>query len=225
MNGSPLSLGTAHEGRTSHRIVSPGLPSSARETFDPAQLLIETVPSEFCGRRVRRLTDTVQLAYIASCWVQDLSEQSIHPSLVNSLFDAVNLLRVSDRTFNWDRLVSSLDNELATASTYVLIAYLSRMKHPGVPRSIACDLRNRQNLIGDPELAVLLALIEKFLVAGRPYSYFHSWHIWQNLFKPGVHMRKVLMLPWRIAFPPTYPDRFNARVQARRAKRWIQGLR
>ena len=193
--------------------------------FDAARVLLETVQCEFRGRPVRRLTDSLQLAYIASSWTKDLSEQSIHPSLVTSLFDATSLLRVADRAFDWDRLSSSLDNELAAASTYVLIAYLSRRKHPGISPSMESEFRNRQSMIGDPELLVLLSLIEKYLVAGKPFRYFNSWHVWLNLFQPGGHARKLLMLPWRVGFPPSYPHRFNAFEQARRIRRWFQRYR
>ena len=191
--------------------------------FDPARVLLESVPCQIHGRQARCLPDDLQLAYIASSWTKDLSEQPIHPSLITPVFDAIHLLRASGGTLDWHKLFASLDNELAAASLYVLIVCLVRMNHPGVPPSLVAALRDRQSIIGERELRILLALIDDFLVAGRPFPFFNSWHVWVNLFKPGAHTGKLLMLPWRIAFPPTYPHRFNVLLQARRVKHWFRG--
>ena len=145
--------------------------------FDPARVLLESVPCQIHGRQARCLPDELQLAYIASSWTKDLSEQSIHPSLIAPIFDAIHLLRASGRPLDWHRLVASLDNELAAASLYVLIVCLARMNHPGVPPCLIAALRDRQSIIGEPELRVLLALIENFLVSGRYFPVFNSWHV------------------------------------------------
>jgi len=69
---------------------------------------------------------------------------------------------------------------------------------------------------------VIDRLIDDYLVRGRPFTLFNSWHIWLNLLEPGSHLAKLALLPWRIAFPPSYPHRFDLRGQAARLARFFR---
>jgi len=190
--------------------------------FSPAHIASESVATVFHGRPVHRLSDELQLVYIASYWIQNLMEQAIHPSLVAPLLDAVVLLNSPKETFDWDRLVSSLDNELAVAALYIMLAWLARHGLAEPPLAILSELRNRQQIIAGPELSVIHRLIDKYLVGGRPFTLFNSWHVWLNLLEPGSHTAKLALLPWRIAFPPSYPHRFDPREQAARLARFFR---
>ena len=181
-------------------------------------------PSAFHGRNVHRLLDEVQLLYIAAYWMRDLSMHSIHPTFLVPLLDAVILLTATRESFDWNRLVSSLGDDQATASLYVLLAFLAGHALIDVPAGVLKQLATHQSLIGPTERRTLGFLLDRYLLGGRPFTLFHSWHAWLNLLEPGPRFAKVLMLPWRIAFPPSYPHRYDWRAQAVRVAHLIRRL-
>lgn len=189
--------------------------------FDPDSVRQQSVPWVFHGRPVLRLSTELQLAYIASYWVNNLSDHPVEQSFVAPLFDAVTLLRTADPAIDWDRLLALLDNELATAALDVLLSYLCRQQLVAVPDHVLVALRQRQKIVGATERGILLAMVDRHLVGGQRFGWFNSWHLWRNLLESGPHSVKLLKLPWRIAFPPTYAHRFDAGAQARRLVRWM----
>jgi hypothetical protein len=191
--------------------------------FDPDSVRRQSVPSVFHGRPVLRLSTELQLAYIASYWVNNLSDQPMQQSYLAPLLDAVTLLRTADPGIDWDRLLALLDNELAIAALDVLLSYLCRQQLVAVPDHVLLALRQRQQIVGATERGILLAMIDRYLVGGQRFGWFNSWHLWRNLLEPGPHSKKLLTLPWRIAFPPAYPDRFQTKAQLGRLRRWITG--
>jgi len=189
--------------------------------FDPDSVRRQAVPTEFHGRPVLRLSTELQLAYIASYWVNNLSAQPMDQSFLTPLFDTVSLLRTAGPGIDWERLLASLDNELATAALYMLLSYLCQQQHISVPDYVLAALQQRQRIVGATERRILLSMVDRHLVGGRRFEWFNSWHLWQNLLEPGSHSAKLLKLPWRIAFPPAYAHRFDAVAQGRRLVRWI----
>jgi hypothetical protein len=192
--------------------------------FSPDHIGAQSIDSTFCGLPVKRLTDELQLVYVASYWTQDLCAYRMHPSFVAPLFDAVRLLGLPQRTLDWAGLLGWLDNETARASLYLLLAYLSRRGVAAIPSAVLTRLAAGQNLVAGPELRVIHALLDRHLVAGRPFKLFNSWHFWANLLEPGSHVAKVLKLPWNILFPPSYPHRYSLRRQLQRMSQLARRL-
>lgn len=192
------------------------------ELFDIGSVERRSTPVKLNGTEARRLHEELQLVYIASCWVNNLCENPMDQSFMAPLFDAVVLLRKYDRHFDWNRLLASLDNEVATASLYVMLDYLARREFIEAMPALRMELKQRQNLVGRAERAILHRLIDSYLLAGRRFTAFHSWHIWLNLLESGPHAAKVMRLPWRVAFPPRYPHRFDPLAQARRLMRRLR---
>ena len=94
--------------------------------FSPSNLAAHSIASTYHGRPVFRLTDEMQVVYIASYWMRDLSMHGIHPSFVIPLLDAVHLLKASRQALDWDRCFAWLDNDMAIASLYIMLAYFCR---------------------------------------------------------------------------------------------------
>ena len=83
-----------------HHDLFPSLATVRRSRiYDGSPLAEHSVASEFHGRPVLRLTNELQLAYIASFWVRDLSTHRIDPSFVVPVLDAACLLGSSRHTF------------------------------------------------------------------------------------------------------------------------------
>jgi hypothetical protein len=195
--------------------------------FSRPQVATQSVASTFHSRLVHRLTDELQLVYIASSWIKDLTQHNIHPSFVPSLLDAVYLLKASETSLDWDDLFGWLDNETAMASLYVMLAYLSRCGLHQFAPSILSRLASRQNLVGTAELRIITSVLDSYLIAGRPFtSLFSDWHatiVLNAMLASGSHTAKLLSLPWTVAFPPSIPDRYSMRYQLGRIARVLRG--
>jgi hypothetical protein len=153
------------------------------QVFGGARLVEHLVASQFHGRPVLRLSDELQLTYISAYWVRDLSTYRIHPSFVAPVLDAACLLGSSRLSFDWQRLMAETADDHA------------------------------QSIVGPLERGVPQFFLRRYLFGGRSFTLFNSWHIWSNLLACGGHLAKVAALPWRIAFPPKYPHRYDARLQ------------
>lgn len=151
--------------------------------------------SVFQTRSVRRFTDELQLAYIASSWMRDLTLSGVQPCFLASLFDAVYLLKASAIRLDWNKLLSSLDDDTAAASLYVTLGFISRHGLCTVPREAFSFLRANQRLVGRLQIRAIHAMLNNCLVGGRF---------------------------WTLPLPPPVPGRYNLRNQLH--KRWLGRL-
>jgi hypothetical protein len=165
--------------------------------FGPSQLVAQSVASSFHGRPVNRLSDELQLVYIATSWMRDLMYCKIHPSHLNSLLDVLFLLQAAHRALNWDRLFGWLDKGMAAAYLYVTLDYVaSRGLHPVAP-AILSHLASRQRIVGALQLWAIQAMLDRYLLGGRP---------------------------WTAVFPPPVPGRYSVAYQLRkRLRRLLAG--
>lgn len=205
-------------------------PQSARVRrnglFSPSQIAAQSVASTFHGRPVSRLTDELQLIYLAAYWIRDLSMHESHPSFVIPLLDAIYILKRTNRTLDWKGLCHWLDNDVAMASLYLMLAYLSRCGLDGVPSEVLPRLASGQDIVGSLELKIIHAMIDRYLIEGRRFTrLFHSSRVWDTFLAPGPHAAKLLVLPWNILFPPLSPDRYSITYQLERIPRLLRRLR
>jgi hypothetical protein len=195
--------------------------------FSPAHVAARSVSSAFHGSTVNRLGDELQLVYIASSWVRDLSGYGIRASFVPPLLDAVYLLNATRRTLDWDELFGWLDNPMAVASLYVMLTYLSRHSLCQVEPAILSRLAARQDFIGPLVLRIIHSILDKYLLGGRPFSRFNrEWHVsivLGTLLAPCSSGRKLVAVPWNILFPPSIMERYRLRYQLGRIGRALRG--
>jgi Uncharacterised nucleotidyltransferase len=195
--------------------------------FSPLHVAAHSVSATFHGSVVNRLADELQLVYIASSWVRDLSRYGIHASFVPPLLDAIYLLNATDHTLDWDELLGWLDNPMAVASLYVMLSYLSRNSLYQVDPPILSRLASSQDVIGPSVLRVLHRMLDKYLVGGRAFSRFPSdWHVsivLSTLLAPGSSGRKLASVPWNILFPPSVAERYSVRYQFGRIAKALRG--
>jgi hypothetical protein len=195
--------------------------------FSPSHVAAHFVASSFLGRPVNRLSDELQLVYIASSWLRDLSRHGVHASFVPPLLDALYLLKATKRTLDWEGLLGWLDNAMAIASLYVMLTYLSRRGLHDVSPTILSRLASGQDIVGSLELAIIHAILDKHLIGAKPFRRpFSDWHaliVLQTLLAPGSSARKLLSLPWNLVFPPSIPNRYSVRYQLERMARLWRG--
>ena len=168
------------------------------DVFTVANVAAQSVVSTFRGRRAQRLTDELQLLYIASCWVGDLARHdiAIHPSCVPPLLDVLYLLEASAKTLDHARLVVGAGSEMAMASLYVMLAYLARHGLGSDSRRLSRVLASSQKVVGPFQLRIIHGVLDRYLIGGRP------WNLPLPLPVPGRYsvrhqLRKRLRGVWR----------------------------
>lgn len=181
-----------------HRELFP--PSSRIATeraFSRANLAAELRPSSFRNCRVNRLSEELQIVYIASHWAFALSRVG---GIVGML-DLVYLLAKA-RTLRWERILEWLDGSPATTYVYVLLSYLSRHQLIRLPSEVLHELFARQRSFGRANLRVLHTLLDRYITEGREFDVLVSARnfdvLWTNLARPGTPARNVLRAVWSL---------------------------
>lgn len=169
---------------------------STGNLFGPANIARESAASTFRGREVCRLSDVLQLVYVGCYWARDLSRLSVHLSFVPPLLDIVEILSNRQGTFDWEHLFGLLDNERAIACLYLVLSYLDRRELARLPPAILPWLATHQRNVGAGELRAIHAVVDKFLIVGRPFfKPLSTSHVWENLLAPEPYMVKLVSLP------------------------------
>lgn len=161
-------------------------PFSADRAFGPWGLSQHVIASQYHGRAVQRLSPELQLAYIASSWLNDLTLRSMHPSFIASLFDAVYLLASAGPALDWSSVLDAPDTDMVTACLYTMVAYLPRFGAAPAAPAVLATLASRQSLVGALQLRLMHAMLDRHLIGGRP---------------------------WRLPLPPPVPGRYSLRRQ------------
>lgn len=139
--------------------------------FDATNVAAQSVASTFHGRPVCRLTDELQLLYIASKWYDDLARHSVHPSGVAPLLDVIYLLKASGRLLDRARLVIGPDSETAMASLYTTLAFLARHELGSESRALSRVLAANQKTVGPLQLEIIHAALDWYLIGGRYWNF------------------------------------------------------
>ena len=197
--------------------------------FAPDTLEHYAVDSAFAGRPVRRLSAELQLVYLASYWMRDMSNYGPNPTFAKSLFDAVYLLGPSGPDFDWDGMLEWLDNDFARASLYALVSFLATRGLCRVPEGILARLAAAQDIAGALENRILGAMIDRGLIEGRPLlGSFGERHpmiaetVLRSMLSDGSPAAKLLSLPWAMVFPPWIAERYTLRYQRERLGRLLR---
>lgn len=187
-HGAPL-----HEPRRDvwveiHRSLYPeGDEFASRHLFSAAAVMANVVKSTFRGLPVLRLCPELQLAYIASSWMRDITVSRIQASFLASLVDALYLLKRGGAALDWQKLERWTDDDLPTASLYVLLTYLASRGLSRLPLHVTQSLAGRQTLVGALQLHIIHAMIDRHLVGGVP---------WLSVLPPPVAGRYSFRRQW-----------------------------
>jgi len=139
--------------------------------FSPTNIGANSLESAFHGLPALRLGTELQLLYIASSWMRDMTLSRIHASFLPSIFDAIFLLNDKGETLDWAKLLSWADDDIPTASLHVLLTYLASRASCAVPLPVCETLAKRQRLVGTIQLSVIHAMLERYLIGGRAWNH------------------------------------------------------
>lgn len=171
-------------------------PVGADTIFGLEHINAELRPSVFRGRRVNRLSDELQVVYLASHWVFGFRRVR---GMVGML-DVIRLL-TNARSLRWGRILEWLEgSSVAATSLYLLLSYLSRHRLVDIDPQILRALRARQRSFGGVNLRMLHAVIDRYVVSGRPFGHLMSARnfdiVWRNLSSPRRPSHNLLQLLW-----------------------------
>lgn len=194
----------------------------ADRLFQPKHLTAQLQPSTFQGRSVTRLSDEMQLVYIASHWARDYNLTAVLGA-TNALLDIIYLLSHRQRPLEWGKILEWLQGSVATAPLYLLLTYLQRYRLIDVAPEILAELSRRQQPLGPPTLAILHALIDRYVVDGRTHGPILNARtlsiLWNTLFLPGSPWGNLLRVPWHLL-----PSRHNISRLLRQTRSCILSL-
>ena len=180
-----------------HRGLVPPDTELARErVFTGAHVRGEIRPAVFRGQVTTRLSDELQLAYLAAHWGR-------HFRATGGLFamlDVIYLLRTAGGRLDWNRMLEWLRvSPIAATHLYVLLTSLGRHRVADVPREALRDLRRCQRGFGAMNLRLAHGLVDRYMVNGRPHGRLLSdvrvTLLWRTLLSRGSPYQNLARIP------------------------------
>jgi hypothetical protein len=173
------------------------------KVFRLTHLATQLRHSTFHGREVTRLSEELQLVYLAAHWSHSYNSVDVLGSMI-AMVDLIYLLGNSKNPLHWESILEWLHGSAAAVPLYLLLTYLRRCDLITVDAEVLRELARRQGALGKLNLTVLHALIDRYLVDGRAPGTILSARtlsiLWQSLLLPGPPWRNLLLFPWHL-FP------------------------
>jgi hypothetical protein len=161
--------------------------------FTLERVLAERQPSTFRGRPVHRLSDELQLVYLAAHWAYGLR---LERGLVGML-DVIRLLHAGTRP-RWERIFEWIAASRAANHVYLLLTYLARRRLVDLDAQTLGQLFRRQRAFGRATLRAAHAVIDRYVVGGREFGSLMTERnfgiVWDTLLAPGPPSRNVLAM-------------------------------
>jgi hypothetical protein len=154
----------------------------------------ELQPSEFRGRKVTRLSNELQIVYIASHWARDFK---IIGGMVE-MIDMIYLLRNAGDSINWEKILLWLDGSASATYLYLMLTFLNKHHLIDIAPQVLDALFRRQRSFGQLNLRILHALMARHLVDGRTFGRVldsgRTHFVWTTLLSPTAPSQNLLVL-------------------------------
>jgi hypothetical protein len=175
--------------------------------FDTLDRAAELRPACFQGRTITRLSDELQVVYLAAHWAYEF--RSVGGII--ALFDMIFLLQEAGQRLDWEKILSWLPGSMAATPLYLLLSYLSQAEVIQLAPEILPELFACQRAFGARNLSVLHTIIDRYFVGGQTFGHLASLRnidiVWKTLLLPGSPIRNfllcpvMLLLPWQLRTP------------------------
>jgi hypothetical protein len=179
-------------------LVPPWSPAGADGVFRVDTVRAERGAATFRGRAVNRLSDDLQLVYLANHWAFGLRRVGG----VVAMLDVLRLLRHAP-ALRWERIVAWLDDSpVAATCLYLLLTYFRRHRLAAVDPAVLRAVAARQRAFGTANLAILHAIVDRYVVGGRPLGRLMSQRnfdiVWTTLLSPGRPSQNLGRALWTL---------------------------
>jgi hypothetical protein len=170
-------------------------PVGGDKVFSPDTVRSERRPAEFRGWPVSRLSDELQIVYLACHWAYDFKRVGG----IVALLDMIYLLQ-NARCVRWGRILEWLEEGVAATPVYLLLSYLERHGLAELPAGILGELRRRQRSFGGASVRILHAMVERYVTNGQDFGSIVSERnfeiVWETLLLPRPASRRLPALVW-----------------------------
>jgi hypothetical protein len=139
--------------------------------FGRVHVETQTRVAPYHGRPARRLSDELQLVYIAASWFNDMTKGRFHPSFLASLFDGVFLMKACGRALDWNGLPDWIDNDMVKASLYAMLSYLPRFGVEPAPPAMLARLADNRGRVGPIQRRLIHAALDRYLIGARAWPF------------------------------------------------------
>jgi len=166
-------------------------------------LSLESVKShlrlrEFQGRKANRLSDELQIMYVASHWSRDFN---VIGAMI-AMLDVIYLLRNSKGRLDWEQILDWSHGSIAATYLYLLLTYLRKYQLIDVAPEIFHEIFLRQRSFGNINLTILHTLIDRYFAEGRTFGRVLSLRnvriLWRTLLLPGPPLRNLMLVAWNL---------------------------
>jgi len=201
-HGAPYFHPKRHLWLEVHRgLVPPRSRLGSDKAFSLENLRSEIRPSLFAGRKVNRLSEELQIVYIACHWATSFD----FISGMVAMLDVIYLLKNSKARIDWDKILNWMDGSVASAYVYLLPSYLHQYKLINIEPEVLRELSLRGRSFGRVNLKILYRLIDYCLVEGRARGFFFSLRnldiVWKTCLLPGTSNCNLMMVPVFLLMP------------------------
>jgi Uncharacterised nucleotidyltransferase len=171
------------------------------KVFSLEHVKTQRLPSTFRGKTVMRLSDELQIVYIASHWAH--SFQAIGGMV--AMLDMIYLLQKRKGAIDWERLLGWLQGSTASTYLYLMLTYLAKYDLIDIDPEILRDLCRCQRSYRSIHVKILHMLIDRYYVHGSPFGRLSSLRnigiLWKTLLLPGSPFRNLLLVPCYLLLP------------------------
>ena len=155
--------------------------------------------AELRGRTVNRLSDELQVVYLASHWAYGSGFVRVGGMI--AMLDMIYLLR-NARSVRWEQIFDWLDGSVAATPVYLLLTYLDRYGLVDLPPGVLGELARRQRSFGRASLKMLHAMIDRYVTDGWEFGPLVSersfYILWRTLLLPQRPSRKLPLVLWNL---------------------------
>jgi len=178
--------------------------------FSPENVKTQLRPSEFQGRKVTRLSDELQVVYIASHWARDFK---FIGGMV-AFLDMIYLWNNKSGKLDWDQILKWSSGSVASTYLYLFLSYLDKYRLIDISPKILNELFLRQRSFGKVNLRIAHSLIDRYLVEGRNcgkrFALRNCALLWEALLYARPPLLNLALAPWKLLLPRRLKNRLQA---------------
>ena len=203
-----------HTALLSHRIVA------TDPVFSSNHIASQIVPTTFRGYKTNRLSDELEVIYIAAHWAL---ERKCFAGSAIPLVDMMYLILKHGHGLNWDQLLVSIKGSAVSTHLFLMLGFLNKHKVIPLPQGLLERLAGILSYPLGVNEAILHALIDRYSMRGEAFGKISTVAnvaiLWETLLRQGPAWKNLMRVPASILFPPMEPRRFSLPFQLARISR------
>jgi hypothetical protein len=151
--------------------------------FGLPNVMTQLEPGEFAGRPVRQLRDDLQLVHVACHWAHGLRVLGGMAAMA----DITYLLRTTP--VRWELIIRWMEGSAGARHLGLLLTYLERHDLVDLPGDVIRWLRLEQGVLDRGTAALAHALLDRYVVGGRPFGRLVSETAFSRLWRIAILRR------------------------------------